>query len=789
MRDASGRCQLAFVFAAWAVAAICSARADEPLSARWLAPVEVWVSFEENPIRLVTQVERSTQPFEAPSQPFEAPTQPFEAPATGLDEGPSFRSSPALRALLDQEPTPTANAVSRAEVPTIAPTDLGSVLQNSDNVQTLNSFRRSQIAFDPHVRGYRFGEIYTQWAGEYYLPARLDLDSMLNKIDPYLVQSVTVIPGPYGLRYGPGFAFIDVVPIDTPRSNCGPQWNNRFSILTRANGGQIIGSDTLSGAGQNYGFISNYGYRIGSDYRAGNGQLIPSSYHMQNALLNLGWDTANGRVEARYNRFDMWNTEYALQFFDISSMQTDSYNLNYAGVDPMTDAQNLVQVWYNQTHFRGNNLGQDKDEIRARLADGLNFPGAFTADSFQSFVSGNLVSTGARAVRTYGDATAEYARLGADVRYITQSTTEQFHIRDPGMLLNPDQANFTTNQPHSALTDPGLFAEYNAPWTSFFSTAIGGRVDYVNTHPRASQFDNTPVFPGVGSVPLSQNDVLLATYLTGLLELTPEWSLRGGVGYAERVPDLVNRYADGIHLSVAQNPLTTVIGFPALKKSRATQADISAIGDYGVATGRVSAFYSWINDYNTYSTFTTDPNTGANILLAQNTALATLGGFECYGDYDATDITTFFATAQYVQGIDQVISRPLPQIYPFQSRLGVRWTDPTPANDWGLEWGFRFVAAQNQIGFLRDGIASIRAKQLRTKAVELATAGFWTSYLRAYYNLSQSVHLIGGIDNMFDRTYVEHLDTRLQGTAQTSGGVLGALAPGFTAYAGLEWLL
>src|SRR4029453_18468019 len=122
----------------------------------------------------------------------------------------------------------------------------------------------------------------------------------------------------------------------------------------------------------------------------------------------------------------------------------------------------------------------------------------------------------------------------------------------------------------------------------------------------------------------------------------------------------------------------------------------------------------------------------------------------------------------------------LPQIYPFQSRLGVRWTDPSPANDWGLEWGFRFVASQNQIGFLRDGIASIRNKELRSRPVELATAGFWTSYLRAYYNLSQSVHLIGGIDNMFDRTYVEHLDTRLQGTAQTSGGILGALAPGFT---------
>ena len=49
-----------------------------------------------------------------------------------------------------------------------------------------------------------------------------------------------------------------------------------------------------------------------------------------------------------------------------------------------------------------------------------------------------------------------------------------------------------------------------------------------------------------------------------------------------------------------------------------------------------------------------------------------------------------------------MIHRPLPQIYPLQSRLGVRWADPTPQNKWGLEWGFRMVAAQNRTGYLRE---------------------------------------------------------------------------------------
>jgi outer membrane receptor protein involved in Fe transport len=755
----------------------------------WLAPIEAWVDPRPVPLALVSQVE-AAQPFESPLQPFESPLQPFESPlAAGEYEAPSFRASQALReALALESPATPPSVVTQGSVAPIAPTDLGSLLQSSDEIQTLNAQRRSPVAFDPHVRGYRFGEIYTQYAGEYFLPVRLDLDSMLSRIDPYLIQSVSVIPGPYGLRFGPGFAFINVTPLDTPRSDCGLTWSNRFSILTRGNGSQVIGQDTVQGAGTNYGFIASYGHRTGADYFAGNGQRIPTSFHAQTALLQTGFDLSDdSRVEFRYNRYDMWNTEQALQFFDINSLVTDSFNLNYASEDLATATQTLGQVWYNQTRFNGDNLRASKTEIRTRVTNGLNNDfntTLFQASDFQGFVAGQLVSTGARVVRTYGEEAGQFARVGADVRYVTQSTTERFQINDPGTFLTPDDENFFTNQPHAVLTDPGLFVEYGTPWWSFFKTTMGARIDWAHTHPRVADYDDSPLIPGVSDQNFSQNDVLLAGYLTGELELTPEWSLRGGVGYAERVPDLVNRYADGVFLGILQNGFSKVAGFPALKKARATQLDLSAIADYGRITGRASYFYTWINDYHTYVAFGVDPPTGAQILLAQNTPLATLTGFELYGDWQWTDVTSLFASLQYVEGTDQSIDRPLPQIYPLQSRLGIRWNDPGPDSAWGVEWGFRLVARQNRIGFLRDGLQSTT-----TIAVETPTAGFYTSYIRAYYNLTRDLHLVGGVDNLFDRTYLEHLDLRLRGPAQTPGGVTAALAPGFTAYAGLEWLL
>jgi iron complex outermembrane receptor protein len=802
MRICLPRCWIWLAVCSGAAAITVATRADDGphfflnlrtpavAQADWIVVLGDGIEFQNDPIRLANQVEQPLQPPESPMQPLEAPFQPLEAPPlTAEAESPSFSLPASVREALELAAQPKADVVGQGEVKANPATDLGSILKDSENVQTVAAQRRSQVAFDPHVRGYKFGQIYAQSDGEYFLPVRLDLDSMLNKIDPSLIQTVTVIPGPYGLRYGPGFSFIDVVTVDTPRSCCGFEWTNRFGFTAWDNGGQTYGRDTITGAGENYGFITHFGMRDGADYTAGNGEKIPSSYHNQNALLQLGFDVnEDSRVEFRYNRLDLRDTEYAVQFFDVSYLATDSFNLNYIEDDPYTGGLSMVQVWYNQSRFNGNNTNPSKREVRARVAFGLNNDfqtTLFNPGSFSGFVNGNLTSFGARAVRTYGEQTGENLRIGADVRYIQQSTREQFFITDPGdQFLTPDQEAFSTNQPHSSLTDPGVFAEWTVPWGSFFKSSIGGRVDWVNTHPRSADFDNTPALPGVTNVDLVQNDVLLAGYASGEMELTMEWSVRAGLGYAERVPDLVNRYADGVFLGILQNGFSKVAGFPALRKERATQADISLTAEYDWWNARASAFYSWINDYNTYASFAFDPPTGAQVLLATNTGLAELNGFELYADYQLGDYTTVFGSAFYVEGFDEEINRPLPAIYPLEGRLGLRWQEPSVDNIWGLEWGFRFVAAQDRIGFLRDNLLN----DTTSIPVESATPSFYTSYVRGYYNLTPQLNLVGGIDNLFDRTYIEHLDLRLPGRRFGGpGSTISALAPGFTAYAGLEW--
>ena len=58
-------------------------------------------------------------------------------------------------------------------------------------------------------------------------------------------------------------------------------------------------------------------------------------------------------------------------------------------------------------------------------------------------------------------------------------------------------------------------------------------------------------------------------------------------------------------------------------------------------------------------------------------------------------------------------------------------------------------------------------------------------HLRGYWSVNENLHLISGIDNLFDRNYVEHLSLRL--TADAFNGRNAVLSPGFSPYFSIQW--
>ena len=221
--------------------------------------------------------------------------------------------------------------------------------------------RRSPVSLDPNIRGYKAGQVYTSADGVYWTPARLDLDSVLTSIDPGMIQDVVVIPGPYGLRYGPGFSFIDVMRAPTPRYRC-PEVHFDTSGDVRTNGGQVYGRETVVGGSSNYGYRFSYGHRRGSDYTAGDGQKIPSSYENRDAWGQFSYDiNPNQRVDFAYQRLDQTDTEYPCQFFDVNFLVMDGFQLQLADDDPSAPVDQIHRRRLVQSHpIRGRHEQQQQ---------------------------------------------------------------------------------------------------------------------------------------------------------------------------------------------------------------------------------------------------------------------------------------------------------------------------------------------------------------------------------------------------------------------------------------------
>ncbi len=773
--------------------------------------INEWLS-----VQRVLKVQNASlsQPAPEPSQPLDlapSPLQPLDLGQVAFDLAPDF--------IQQADPvSPLSESVTTADNTRAPANDVGGLLDKSNYVQTIGVQRRSPINLDPHIRGYSFGQVRTIADGTYWTPVRQDLDSMLSKIDPWLIRSVTVIPGPYGLRYGPGFSYINIETFDTPRYACFES-HARLGTTVHTNGGQVNGRATAFGGNSNYGYVFSYTNRVGGAYQAGSNSglpWVPTSFHMQSMLGQFGFDIdPYSRVEIRYNRVDQPNTEFAAQIFDIDYLGTDAISINYIQEDPSGCEELRVAGWFNRTRFNGDTLGRGKrnpffvidrieDALRSRQGvTGLPISSNPQVPGFVGANNGDLTSTGARIMKTYGDEDYRMVRFGADIRNVQQQIYEQYRFYDsfganvtpvnPLDPFNPDPS-LQTNLPRSTMIDPGLFMEATMPWLDYMSTSIGARVDW--THTDAQQYSELPLnFPdGLRGNPpgsqtslagapgtLPQNDTLFAFYVTNNLALTDSLDVRFGGGHAQRIPTLTERYADGVFMGIIQNGFSRVIGTPNLRKERAWQLDLTFELEREYFRGRASLYHSWVLDYVTYAANPIADPTGARLLLATNTDRATLAGFSLYGECDATERLQLYASANYVQGTDRSINAPLPQIAPLEGRAGVRFHQAGDNPRWGVDFGSRIVSHQPRNAFLRPvgGPGSLLS-------VEEETAGFTLFYLRGFWRASDRLYLVGGVENLLDKTYLEHLDLRLPDNGSFTN--TRVYSPGITPYAGFEWV-
>lgn len=711
----------------------------------------------------------------------------------GSGGGPVF-----ARSLL--RPTPNSVAAFGSDlvlgteaVPLIS-TDLGSLLGKAPAALSVGVQKRTPIVNDPRVRGSRIGSLAA--SGSHWVPARADLDSVVGKIDSRLVDDVLIVPGPYSSLYGPGFQFVDFQLQKSPRFNGNRRTSGRTAMDHQANGNQWLGLQSISTGGANWGISGNYTHRFGSDYRAGDGSNVASSYDSREFTVAMGRDFSGGRsAELSLLRLDQSDVEFPGYVFDIDSLVTDAYGISFTDVDPGFGDLVETEFWYNRTRFTGDAQSDAKRE-QFPFLDSISYTGVTDVDS---------MSTGYRRARTWGE-DLENGRLtiGHDLRFIKQELNEIASGVTRGLPLPFTDRNSPI--PRSFSVNPGLFAEYNERFLDDYVFRAGGRIDYVQTDIVADpgeldglglEFFPTPYENIVGTDQSQTDRVLASLYGSVSRRFSPRLITSTSIGYAEKPPGLTELYAAQPFLLLLQNGLNAVTGDPRLKRERLIQADFSVDYDGDSFRGGFRGFYGWHFDYITLENTRVVPGgLGGEVqqvsLRYVNTSLATIAGFESFaelfpkahvtpfvnmrfvdgrdrtrnGDFATSNGDALFASEQ-VSGLDRGAfsgvegsdSESLPGIPPLETRIGFRIKDDAVATNWNLEFAARIVDNQDRVA---------------TSLLENETSGFTVFDIRGFYvpEFMPGMTMVAGVENFTDKTYREHLDFRsLDGVSIFQPGV------------------
>jgi iron complex outermembrane receptor protein len=720
------------------------------------------------------------QPLPLNSSPNVASTQAAPNSVAALFRG--RRSSPLLQLASRAAPKKrvAADRILGIESKARSTTDVGSLLGKSSRSKGVVAQKRSPIITDPRIRGSRVGQLAA--SGSHWLPARIDLDTVLSKIDSNLISSVDVVKGPYAVEYGPGTSFISFDLAKSPRSDNGPVTGGSSSLEYRTNGEQWYGRQTVTYADEDWGARVGYGHRTGSDYEAGDGVSVPSSYNSRDLDLAVGFDISPGQsLELFYLHQDQTDIELAGQAFDIDSLTTDAFESTWITENVDWADRLEVEGWYNQSDLGGSAQRLSKRQTFPFL-DVIRFVGVTDIRS---------VSTGARAAATWEHDDLRSTRAGVDVRVIRQEldeiTSGQF-----GFTLFTD-ANSPI--PRSSSVNPGLFIEHSLQAENGTNFTVGARADIVASEildPRSSlQHVGTggiPLSAILGSDDFDQSFGLWSTFVTAEHPIDQNWTFNGGVGYGMRPPSLTELYVAESFMFLLQSGLNTVTGDPRLSEERHLQIDAGL--DYSderfSASG--SLFHAWVNDRITFENLSVrrGPPFGQieqTNLKYVNTELATLFGFEADAEWQLSDSVELFGQVSYVEGTDQTRNgnfatlqaqslpltpsqqvagqprgafsgiaggneEPLPGIAPLQSRLGVRLLGDIGDAPFSVEVAARIVDNQNRVA---------------SSLLESRTPGFTVWDTRGVLQMTESITVFAGVENFTDKNYREHFDFRSQG--------------------------
>lgn len=262
----------------------------------------------------------------------------------------------------------------------------------------------------------------------------------------------------------------------------------------------------------------------------------------------------------------------------------------------------------------------------------------------------------------------------------------------------------------------GLFAELEQP-VSNGRWLAGARVDRTKATVESAGF-------GGAAAGEEDRDTNLAGFLRYEHQLSPRLIAFAGLGQASRSPDYWERRARF-----------------ATKTERSSQLDLGLGYRTGAVDFNLSAYYARIDDY---ILIDWAESGGRWQVAGARNIDAEMLGLEADVGWALAEHWRLTSTLAHSYGKNRSDGRPLAQIPPLEARLALDYDN----GDWLAGLLLRGVARQTRVS-LESG--SIAGRDLGP------SSGFAVLSLHAGYRPAANISITAGIDNLFDRTYAEHL--------------------------------
>lgn len=560
------------------------------------------------------------------------------------------------------------------------------------------------------------------------------MDNPTSYISPESYDRLTVVKGPETVRWGPTGSAATILFERDPQHFDKPTVKGDSSIVIGSNSrfeSRIDGT-----VGSKLGYVRIIGNKaLSHDYHDGDGNVVPSKWDKWNGDMFIGFTPdantlfeisgGGGDGEARYAGRGMDGTQFKRETLGAKFIKTD---IN----DKLSKVE--AQFYYNYAdhimdNFRLRNLKPNPM---------LPSPGMKMMHSMQqTSMMGNMM-TNTMPTNTMGgmDMGSQPMESRLDRRTMGGRVATHWDFNDVALITGVDMQTNTHRKRKSrnmlsihgwdkdaVFYNYGIFSEATWSFTENQRLVGGARLDWASAEDdrKNSLTANDKRNKTLPSAFLRYERDLTAIPLTTYI----------GLGHAERFPDYWELFSPKKSDERYSN------AFDGIKPEKTTQLDFGLQYNGAETNLWASGYVGRIQDYILF-----DYSSGQS--KASNVDATIMGG-EIGGSHYFFQVWKFDTSLAYAWGKNTTDHEALPQIPPLEARLGLTYEH----ENWSVGGLWRLVANQPRIA---ENKGNVVGKDFNKGS------SFGIFSLNGTYKISKSVQLTGGIDNLFNKDYYEHLN-------------------------------